>query len=135
MKSLTIFFFTFLPIWWASAQSSVLDKKITVNFSNVTLEEGLTTISKISETEFSYSDDVVPVNALVSLAATEQELKEVLRILLANFQIEYKYTNGRIIFRKAPVPLSQTVRGTLVDQYTHLRYRVLILLLLTPVHC
>ncbi len=118
MKSLTIFL-TILPIWWASAQSNGLDKKITVNFSNVTLEEALSTISKISEAEFSYSDDVVPVNALVSLTATEQELKEVLKILLANFNIEYKYTNGRIIFRKAPAPLSQTVRGTIVDQYTH----------------
>jgi len=119
-KNLTILFFIAVPVWWISAQSNVLEKKITVTFSDITLEEALSKISKIAATEFSYSDDVVPVNSLVSLTATEKELKSVLNDLLGNLGIEYKYINGRIIFRKAPAPLSQMVRGTVVDQNTHM---------------
>lgn len=103
-----------------SAQSSVLDKRITVTFSNIPLEEVLSAISKMADVEFSYSDDVVPVSSIVSIAAEGQQLKEVLNRLLVNFHIEYKFANNRIVLRKAPAPLTQTVRGVVVDQYTHL---------------
>ena len=118
MRSVILFLFI-LPLW-VSAQSNVLDKKITITLSNVTLEEALSSISQMTGTEFSYSDDVVPVSALVSVTVEDRELKEILNTLLVNFRIEYKFTNGRIILRKTPAPLTQTVRGVVVDQYTHL---------------
>lgn len=120
MRSLATIVLLLLPLWSALAQANKLDKKITVHLTNVTVEEALSIISKVSAIEFTYSDDVVPVNERVSIAADEQKLSAVLSFLLINFQIEYKYTRDRIIFRKAPAPLSQTVRGTIVDQHTHL---------------
>jgi len=119
MRSLTIcvLFSTLAGV--ATAQSNILDKRFTLSFSDVTLEDALSTVSKISSVEFSYSDDVVPIGALVSLRAEERTLQEILNSLLQGFRVEYKVVHGRIVFRKAPAPLTQTVRGSVVDLYTH----------------
>jgi hypothetical protein len=119
MRKLILFLILLFPLsGWG--QETVLEKKISITFSDIPLEEALLRISKLTSTEFSYSDDQVPVQERVSLNAEDQPLKLILNSLLSNFELEYKYTNDRIIFRKAPAPLTQTVRGVVLDQHTHL---------------
>jgi hypothetical protein len=118
MRCLSIFFLL-LPLW-VSAQHSILENRITISLSDVTLEVALSAIGKMANTEFAYGDDAIPVDSKVSILAKDQELKEVLKTLLQNFQIEFKVSHSRIVFRKALAPLTQTVRGVIVDANTQL---------------
>ncbi|HEY3403356.1 MAG TPA: TonB-dependent receptor [Ohtaekwangia sp.] len=103
----------------AIAQSSPLEKRISVDLDQVTLEAALVKIGSLSATEFSYSDDIVPVGTYVSLLAENRRLEEILNMLLRPLHVEYKVAHGRIILRKAPAPVVQTVRGVVVDLSTH----------------
>src|SRR5690349_15763202 len=98
-----------LPVTRVAAQS-VADNKATINLTNVTLERALTEISQEFGIQISYSDDVIPVTSIVSIHATDEDLEHVLGKLFSGLNVTYKRVSGRVVLRKLPSPLSQTVR-------------------------
>lgn len=108
-----------VPVNWVAAQS-VAGNKATINLTHVTLEKALTEISRKFGVQILYSDDVIPVQTIVSVHATDEGLDRVLGELFQGLHVTYKRVNGRIVLRKLPSPLSQTVRGTVVDYHTRI---------------
>jgi len=104
---------------WASAQPGVLQQEVSMVAEGEPLDTVLGRISDACHVYFSYSADVVPVDVKVTFTADRMVLGRVLEQLLGPYAVAYKVSGRRIILRKAPPPLTQTVRGVVVDQGTH----------------
>lgn len=115
MRKLLLLLFILSP-FFAAAQSNVLEKKVSVHFTETTLEKVLATLNKEYSFEFSYSDDIIPVKAIINLSAENENLKTVLERLFKDFNITYKVINNRIVLSS---PLTQTIRGLVIDQSTN----------------
>jgi hypothetical protein len=101
----------------AVAQSGgQLEKKATIEVSNISLEKALSILSLSYDVEFSYSDSVVPVDSIVSLSINQENISAVLDKLLSLYQLSYKIVNKRVILKRSSVPLVQVVRGYVVDE-------------------
>lgn len=95
----------FLLLGFTFAQSisgqSVLDKKITVNIKNKTLEQAVKEISSAAKIEFVYVSTVFPENEKISKEYNEVALKELLNDLFKGKEILFEEEYSRIILRKA----------------------------------
>jgi hypothetical protein len=83
----------------------ILDKVISVQFSNEKLENVLEIISNKGNFYFSYNSNIIKRDSLVSLTAYNKSVKQVLDFLF-NDRYEYKESSNYIIIRRAPVTLS-----------------------------
>jgi hypothetical protein len=97
-------------------RGSVLEKRISVVLSDVTLAEALQTIGGQSEVAFAYSSNVVPTGQRVTLRAADQPLAQVLDALLGPYGLTYRARGSRVVLRRAAAPLGQTVKGTVIDR-------------------
>lgn len=71
-------------------KSQMLEKKITINLENVTLEVALREIATEAKVKFVYSNDQLDLKEKVSIDADQQPLGELLDDLLTLRQIKYK---------------------------------------------
>ena len=110
-----IFVFLSCAAWTQSMHS----KKITIELSNITLEEALTILSISYGIDFSYSDDVVPTQEIINLSIQNEALTVVLDKLLGRFNLGYKINNNRVLLKRSPIILTQTLRGSVRDEITN----------------
>lgn len=80
---------------------NVLDKKLTINLENVTLQKALTTIEQQTNIRFAYSSSLIPVKERVSIRVVNQPLESVLNNLFQNFNIEYIPDREQIFLKKS----------------------------------
>jgi len=118
MKKILVIFFLLVSAT-SSAQVGA-EKKVTVVLNNISLEEALTILGISYSVQFSYSDDIVPVQSMINLNINNEEIHSVLDKLLSPLGLTYKVLNGnRIILRRALKPLTQVIRGAVIDEVTH----------------
>ncbi|MBD0254242.1 MAG: carboxypeptidase-like regulatory domain-containing protein [Cytophagales bacterium] len=98
------------------AQPGVLDRRVTVALSGVTLAEALQALGGQCGVAFAYSSNVVPAGRRVSLRAASQPLAQVLDGLLGPYGLTYRARGNRVVLRRAEAPLGQTVKGTVIDR-------------------
>ena len=115
----TVFLITFLMFSGLSWSQTGQAKKVTIELSNITLEEALTILSISYAIEFSYSDDVVPTHEVVNLSIQDEELTTALDKLLSKFNLGYKVTGKRVLLKKSAIVLTQTIRGSIRDEITN----------------
>lgn len=105
-----------------------LEKRISINLTNVSLQDALREISKKSGVDFMYSRAVVPVTTKVSIKADSIRLADVLLRILAGTRVEARpSSNGGVrLVRTSESDKSQTeespgvISGRLVDSTTRL---------------
>jgi TonB-linked SusC/RagA family outer membrane protein len=115
-----------------SKAQSVLEKRVTMQFQRIPLQEALRQIEKNTAIKFIYSLDFVQLDQEVSLTADGERLSVVLDQLLKPLRIHYKAINDRVVLRhrrnpKALLPplgaavgndlpaVALTVRGRVVN--------------------
>jgi hypothetical protein len=119
MKGCILITFVLLPFFASSQSNPDRGKKATLVLTNISLEEALTVLGISYSVQFSYSDDVVPTQSIINLNINDEELEPALVKLLSPFAIAYKITGrNRIILRKAASPLTQVIRGEVMDEGT-----------------
>ena len=101
------------------AQNNPLERKASFHFSNEPLEKVLADLKDVYAVEFSYSDDVLPLDAVISLSAKNVTLQWVLEYLESDFSITYKLLENRLILTIKQLSLFQVVRGRVKQQDTH----------------
>lgn len=79
---------------------NLLDKKITLNLENVTLQKALATIEQQTKIHFAYSSSIIPVGEKVNIHAVNQPLEGVLNDLFADLNIEYQLVKGQIMLKR-----------------------------------
>jgi hypothetical protein len=84
--------------------------------TDATLEQVLQYLGAQFGVSFSYSSNVLADQDRVSLRLADQSLEEALRALLDGRGVTYTAIGNRIIIRRRPAPLLQTVKGTVIDR-------------------
>jgi hypothetical protein len=113
--------FLLLTTGFVTAQTDFArESEVTILLNDIALGEALTILSISYGVQFSYSDDVVPTDAIISLDIKHESLTSTLDKLLSPFGISYKIVKGNhIILRKISPVLTQTIRGTIKDFVTN----------------
>ncbi len=107
-----------VPLRLRAQDTPILNKKATLLFEQEKLETVLSSLSALYAVEFSYSDNVVPINTLISIPKQHASLQDALEQVLKGLDIGYTIRGNRIILQKLPQALSQTIRGRVVDHAT-----------------
>src|SRR5690606_956309 len=81
--------------------------RLTLDLNDVTLSKALSVIGKKSDLRFLYSNDLVPVNKLVAVHASDKPLKDVLNDLLADMRLQYRILENDVV---VIAPASQNLR-------------------------
>ncbi len=90
------------------AQNTIFDKKISITSNNEKLSTVLNKISFTSEINFSYNSNILPVNKIISVKASNKTLKEVLDDVFKDYNVDYKLMEKQIIiFPKPGMPLEK----------------------------
>ncbi|GJM28321.1 MAG: prevent-host-death protein [Cyclobacteriaceae bacterium] len=95
------------------SQQRHLEKLVSLNLPDASLEEVLDGIGKSAGVTFSYSSNKIPVDEKVALNVSQQSVESVLKQVLAGFPVEYQVFEDRIILRRTD--MWQTVRGRVID--------------------
>ena len=81
---------------------NLLDKRITIDVNNQRLNDVLKIISSKGNFYFSYNSSIIPNDSLISFAAYNRTIKQILDQLCGN-QYKWQQNNNYVILRKAPV--------------------------------
>src|SRR5688500_3270605 len=78
----------------------ILDKKITLSINKQGLKNILTSIEKLAEIKFAYTEQTIPLNKKISVEAREERLGDVLQRLFKPFNVSYELSGNQIILKK-----------------------------------
>jgi len=107
--------------------ASVYSQKVSLNLNNVKFSEALNEISQQTKLDFAYSKEVVDMNRLVSVSATNTDLKNILDRLLDGTELMHVELNGKIYFgpkefesviQSAFLQQQKKISGTITDATT-----------------
>ncbi len=97
-------------VQFTSAQ--VLEKKVTINFQNITLDQALKKIKATYGVNFSFSPDQINLSQKVSLNVTNTTLNEALKQLFEPTPITFKAVGNQIVLKKGKVAVTNSASGT-----------------------
>ena len=101
-KAFKIFFLVLRLLTFSSggmlAQSTLMDKEITLVKTKGSVEQLLKEISEIGGFTFTYSNQIT-TNEIVKLQSNRQSVRSYLEQLFPNGDINYIFKDGRIILR------------------------------------
>lgn len=107
--------FTFNGVF---GQENILNQRVELAPGSYTLEQILQQLEKQSDINFSYSDDLVPLNKKVVITRKTRTLRSTLQTILKNTQVDYVVRGNLIILKRAkkkPDPIRYTISGTITD--------------------
>jgi len=112
-------FLSFFCSYSVHSQSELLDKKISIDLSQVTLEQALDIISNKAGFTFSYSDDIIPVQLTVSLSVKNKTVRKIFDLLFDDIDIEYTIVNNQIALKTSEEAMKYyTVSGYIRDEHS-----------------
>jgi TonB-linked SusC/RagA family outer membrane protein len=108
LEIMRLTFYQFLCIGLFSAMAfarnspaqELLNKDVTMELKNVTLNEALQKIEQETKVKFAYSSNLVSLKQLVSIEARQEKLDKVLNKLLAPLEIGYSVRNNQILLSR-----------------------------------
>ncbi len=110
-----LFVFCFLPIY-TFAQTSILERPVTLKVQNAPIGEVLKTISQQANFYFSYNSNILDANKKVSFFSESQSVRGVIRTILGD-NYEFKEKGNYLIIRKLKTD-ERLIGGYISDQKT-----------------
>lgn len=95
-------------------EPSVLDRKISINFSNVSLPAALRQLNKQAEVLFSYNSHIIPRGDKIVSSYQNESLRQILDDLFQGADLHYKELNGNILINKRAFT-DRILRGKVVE--------------------
>lgn len=92
--------------------AQVLEKKVTIHFQNITLDQALKKIKATYGVNFSFSPDQIDLNQKVSLNVSNISLNDALKQLFAPTPITYRAVGNQIVLKKGKVATTMSNSGT-----------------------
>ena len=90
-----------------SPAQELLNRDVTLDLRNVTLNEALTWLEQGAKVKFAYSSGLVNLQKTVSIDARQEKLFAVLDRLLLPLDINYRVRNNQILLSRAPKKTSE----------------------------
>ncbi len=121
MQKNILFLFLFLLVLVGKSQNNLLDKKLSVELSDATIQEILENITRETGIYFSYNSRNISSPKTLTINIVDQTIDVVLKRLADEFNIEYRVVREQIVIKKIP-PSSQTphytISGVIYDKTT-----------------
>ncbi|MDB5003280.1 MAG: TonB-dependent receptor plug [Mucilaginibacter sp.] len=94
--------------------AQILDKRLSINVKDVTLNDALSNIKNKVDVKFVYSSSMIPLNTKVTINASQEKLGIILNTLFIKLNIKYTVNDnsGYIILKKDDKPVSD--KATLI---------------------
>lgn len=102
MRLIIFIFIAFFSAGGISAQSAILSKKVTFEYTNVRLKEALTDLTQRYQIPFSYSTEQVNVRQRITAKANDLPLATALDKLFEDVTISYMKVGNHIVLRNDP---------------------------------
>lgn len=119
MQKIFLVFFLLTTSFVTAQIDSTRERKATIMLNNIALGEAVTILGISYGVQFTYSDDVIPTEAIINLDIKNESLTTSLDRLFSPLGISYKIVKeNRIILRRLSPLLTQTIRGTIKDFVT-----------------
>ncbi len=120
MRIIVVIVFICAGILSASAQHTVLEKRISVTLHSVPAEEAIEKIAEAADVHVSYSSDLFKGCAPVTITAQNQMLTTVLNTIFAPYKISYTVHAGQLILfpKKTMVIKEYTIAGNILNEET-----------------
>ena len=99
-----------------SQDNSVLDKQLSVRFSDVTIPAALKIITKVTEVNFTYNPKILPLTKIRS-SYYSASLNEILTDLFELENLFFKEVNGNIVILKRRLT-NKIITGQVIDEAT-----------------
>lgn len=117
MKNQLIFIFIilFCAANPAFAQTGILERKITIQFDELNIEEALDEIALSANIYFSYGSNLFSSDKKLNLNAFQQPLKEILNEIFFGENIVFIEFGDQIILREKEYPEKFLIKGTIYD--------------------
>ncbi|MFC2187576.1 hypothetical protein ACFCT7_09675 [Fulvivirgaceae bacterium LMO-SS25] len=116
-----IFIILFLltsTIGYSQKSTPLLDRKVSVNFTNVPLKEVLFELSKKGSFNLSYNSNILSSNTLINFRGSQKRISEILPEILPSEIVFKTASNSLVLFRKSVNELKKNdiiIRGTVYD--------------------
>ena len=106
--------------WKDASDAPVLQRRVTLELGDVTLDRALKTIIEQADLEITYSSRVVPLNRRVTLHAADMTVGAAMAQLLARLPVDVSVTagGGLAIVRRRVSAVEPVDTGTVVGQVT-----------------
>ncbi len=105
-----------LLLFFIPLHAMAQEQKISVNFSNITLEQAITQLEAKSGLYFLYNSTLISPKMLINASATNASLGEILDLMFKNNDISYKLVDGQVVLSRKNVsankPAEKTLDGT-----------------------
>ncbi len=105
MRPIISIYLLFLLANGLLAQTGVLTKKVTFEYSNTRLKEALTDLTQRYQIPFSYSTEQVNVRQRISAKATDMPLAAALDRLFEDVNVSYMLVGNHIVLRNDPTKI------------------------------
>jgi len=112
--------FITLSLQKAHSQKNILDKKISVQIENETIEDALKIINELNGFYFAYKGDILPSENRISVIADEKTLKDVLNQILFETEIKFIVVGKQIVLLEKEKPkIPHLISGFVHDKTTN----------------
>lgn len=113
-------FVSILAFWCLSSfaqagDPSVLERRISITFSNISLSAALRQLNRQEDVRFSYNSNIIPRTTKIISTYSQETLKQILDDLLLEANLFYKEVNGNIVINKR-VFNDRKLVGVVVDK-------------------
>lgn len=112
MKTIEIVFL--ILVCHASFAQSILDKNLSINVTRQRLDDVLELLSNKGNFYFSYNSSIIKKDSLVSIAANNKTVKQILDIILPS-GYEFKESGNYLIIRRAPIRLTLVTNKAMTE--------------------
>jgi len=102
MRQLILVALLFFCLTAAGAQTTILQKKINVELTGMTLERALGILKARYGIRFSYANNLIPLSQPVNLSARNEPLTQVLDQLLKDTDVGYRLVADQVVLRNDP---------------------------------
>ena len=112
------FVFTLSSNAFSQQEESILDRKISINFYNISIKQAIVKLEKQTGISFAYNNSQVS-KKFVNQSFKSESIKNILNKILKNQNLDYKIIDGKIIIYKSKNRKSKiTVSGFVYDKET-----------------
>jgi TonB-linked SusC/RagA family outer membrane protein len=89
---------------------SILNKRLSINLKNVSLEAALNNIQTKADVKFVYSSSIIPLSSKVSITAREEKLSDILNDMLVELHVHYIVNASQyIVLKKTDIAMTDSL--------------------------
>lgn len=118
-KKLVLSLGLFFVAFYVNAAQSILEKDVTLNFENTSLENVLSQIERKADVKFIYSSNVLNINERVSYKASNVKLAEALNQILTKSGVSYRTHGKKIIITTKRLSVSSIESVSAIKQKSY----------------